>query len=67
MTLKLFSSTRNELQALYDKTLDLERKMVADQHQFLLGSSGLEPFLEVLRSRTEDVPLPIAFITTSNS
>jgi len=67
MTLKLFSSTRNELQALYDKTLDLERKMVADQHQFLLGSSGLEPFLEVLRSRTEDVPPPIVFITTSNS
>jgi len=59
MTLKLFSSTRNELQTLNDKTLEVERKMVTDQHRFLLGFSGLEPFLEALHNRIEDVHSPI--------
>ena len=66
MTLKLHTSTRNELQALNQQALDLERKMVVDQHRFLLEFSGLHPFLEVLRSRSEDVHFPtLNYLTVS--
>jgi len=59
MTLKLFSSTRSESELLNDKTLNLEHMMVDDQHRYLLGSSGLQPFLDVLHIRTRDVYLPM--------
>ena len=57
MTLQLFSSTKNEVVALNDKSKSLEQEMVTDQHRFFLNSSGLRPFLDVLNDETNTVPL----------
>jgi hypothetical protein len=55
MTLKLFSSAKNELDVLNDKSQTVERKMVADQHRYFLDTSGLRPFLEILNNRNSEV------------
>jgi hypothetical protein len=42
---------------LNDKSMDLEQKMVVDQHQFLLELSGLRPFLGVIDKRLDEVKI----------
>lgn len=60
MTLKLFSSAKNELDVLDDKSQAIQRKMVADQHCYFLDSSGLRPFLEILDKRNGEVIPPLS-------
>jgi hypothetical protein len=55
MTLQLFSSTKNEVELLNEKSKSLEREMIVDQHNFFLDSSGLRPFLKVLNDNTNTV------------
>lgn len=60
MTLKLFSSAKNELDVLDDKSQAIQGKMVADQHRYFLDSSGLRPFLEILDKRNSEVIPPLS-------
>jgi hypothetical protein len=55
MTLQLFSSTKNEVALLNEKSKSLEHEMITDQHNFFLESSGLRPFLDVLNDNTNTV------------
>lgn len=58
MTLKLFSLAKNELETLDSKSQIVERKIVTDQHQYFVDSSGLRPFLDVLYLRNNEVGPP---------
>jgi conserved oligomeric Golgi complex subunit 6 len=55
MTLKLFSSAKNELDALNSKSQDIEQRLILQQHSFFLDSSGLRPFLKALETKEKDV------------
>jgi hypothetical protein len=55
MTLRLFSSAKTELEVLENKSQIIEHKMIADQHQYFVDSSGLGPFLDVLNHRDQKV------------
>jgi hypothetical protein len=55
MTLQLFSSTKNEVASLNEKSKILEREMVTDQHNLFLSSSGLQPFLAIINDTTNSV------------
>jgi hypothetical protein len=60
MTIQLFSSTKNEVASLNEKSKLLEREMVTDQHNFFLSSSGLQPFLAIINDTTNSVNPPNA-------
>jgi hypothetical protein len=57
MTLQLFSSTKNEVASLNEKSKILEREMVTDQHNLFLSSSGLQPFLAIINDTNSVTPL----------
>jgi len=56
MTLKLFSSTKKELQILEEKANSVEQRIIAEQHKYFLDSSGLRPFLQVLNDNETVFP-----------
>jgi len=55
MTLKLFPVTRAEIDDLQNKILSIEHELVKLQHEFLLDSSGLGPYLDLLANRNTEV------------
>ena len=64
MTLKLFPSAKDELKAIEEKSQTVESKMIVDQHRFFLDTSGLQPFLDGLRHRNDEVsPCPFRQLT----
>lgn len=67
MTLKLFSSAKNELEVLNGKSQTVEGEIVADQHRYFVNSSGLGPFLDVLNNRNNEVSPLLSLLIHSES